>query len=480
MPSNRKILSYIILTFCSIYLISAEEEKLPSLGDASSSAISLSTEYSLGRLWLAQMRNGIPQIEDSITQDYLEHLLYRLSEYSQLKDRRLELILIDQNTINAFAAPGGVIGVNGGLINQAETEAQLVSVLSHELAHLSQRHFARNLQRQQERGLANAFIILASIAVAAASSPDAVMAGQQILAQQALAYSRSNEQEADRIGFLNLTSAGFNPEGMPNMFRKLQDISRLSGRDSLEFLRSHPVTKSRISDSQNRANKIKSRNFNDSLEYYLIKQRVRVHFSSNLRQSITYYKQAVRKSKSEREKVIYNYGLALALSRDGKNNEALEMIRLSLNLKPKNLILQSSLLEIHFNAGHLLEAKALGKELLATNTDNYPLSMLYARILMDSQDYEEAEGVLKNLLTKRSTDLHVWYWLAEIQGLSRNTINLHRSRAEYFSLRGRYDEAIKHLRYALELVGNNFQLTQSIESRIEDFHVTKRSIKELS
>ena len=96
MPSNRKILSYIILTFCSIYLISAEEEKLPSLGDASSSAISLSTEYSLGRLWLAQMRNGIPQIEDSITQDYLEHLLYRLSEYSQLKDRRLELILIDQ------------------------------------------------------------------------------------------------------------------------------------------------------------------------------------------------------------------------------------------------------------------------------------------------------------------------------------------------------------------------------------------------
>ena len=137
----------------------------------------------------------------------------------------------------------------------------MVSVLAHELAHLSQRHFARNLQRQADRGLANAFIILASIAVAATSSPEAVMAGQQIMAQQALAYSRANEQEADRIGFINLTSAGYNPEGMANMFRKLQEISRFNGKDNFEFLRSHPITKSRISDSQNRANEIKNINF---------------------------------------------------------------------------------------------------------------------------------------------------------------------------------------------------------------------------
>ena len=142
--------------------VAQEKENLPELGDASSSAISTNTEHILGRLWLAQMRRGFPQINDAITNDYLKHLIYKLSEYSQLQDRRLELIIINDSAINAFAAPGGIIGINGGLINEAETESQLASVLSHELAHLSQRHFARNLQRQQDRGLANAFIILAA------------------------------------------------------------------------------------------------------------------------------------------------------------------------------------------------------------------------------------------------------------------------------------------------------------------------------
>ena len=481
MLTYRKI---IIIAYCFLasgnHSLADNRTNLPELGDASSSAISLSTEHILGRLWLAQMRQGMPQIQDPLIQDYLEHLIYRLSEYSQLKDRRLELILINENSINAFAAPGGIIGINGGLINQAETESQMVSVLAHELAHLSQRHFARNLQRQADRGLANAFIILASIAVAATSSPEAVMAGQQIMAQQALAYSRANEQEADRIGFINLTSAGYNPEGMANMFRKLQEISRFNGKDNFEFLRSHPITKSRISDSQNRANEIKNINFNESLEFYLLKQRIKVHYSTNLRQSVVYYRQALRRSKLNKDLIINNYGLALALSKEGKHSDALETIRASLNLDPKNLVLQSTLLEIHYLAGHSLEARSLGKQLLEINTGNYPLSVLYAKILMNNGDYEEAENILKQLLSKRSTDPQVWYWLAEIQGLARNTISLHRSRAEYFSLVARYDEAIKHLRYALELVGNNFQLTEAIQSRIENLHKTKREIKELS
>ena len=460
--------------------VAQEKENLPELGDASSSAISTNTEHILGRLWLAQMRRGFPQINDAITNDYLKHLIYKLSEYSQLQDRRLELIIINDPAINAFAAPGGIIGINGGLINEAETESQLASVLSHELAHLSQRHFARNLQRQQDRGLANAFIILASIAVAAASSPEAIMAGQQVLAQQALAYSRTNEQEADRIGFLNLTSAGFNPEGMPNMFRKLQELSRLSGRENLEFLRSHPITKSRISDSQNRVNELNKSNYKESLDYDLIKQRMRVHFSKNTRQPIVHFKQSLRKSKLKEDILVSNYGLALAFSKDNRHSQALESIRKALALDPTNLILQTTLLEIHFKAGHLLEATALGRELLGINTKNYPLSLLYAKILMNTGNYEEAENILKNLLPDRTSDPIVWYWLAEIQGLAKNTISLHRSRAEYFALLARYDEAIKHLRYALELVGNNFQLTEGIQSRIESLHKTKRDIKELT
>ena len=182
------------------------------------------------------------------------------------------------------------------------------------------------------------------------------------------------------------------------MFKKLQEISRLSGRNDLEFLRSHPVTKNRISDSQTRANSIKDSAYKDSLEYYLIKERIKVHFASNLRQPITSYKKSIKISKFKRNLIINHYGLALALSKSNKHSDALNAIRLALDLSPKNLVLQTALMEIHFNAGHILEAQALGKELLGINTNNYPLSMLYARTLMDSKKYEEAEDVLKNLL----------------------------------------------------------------------------------
>ena len=228
LSSNLMKSLVLMIQFTSSFNVSSEES-LPELGDTSSSAISLDSEYRLGTLYMAQLRRSVPDLKDPLVQDYSEHLIYRLSEYSQLEDRRLEIVIIKDESINAFAAPGGIIGIYSGLIYHSETEGQLVSVLSHELAHLSQRHFARNLQRQQDRSLSNALILLASIAIAASTSPEAIMAGQQVLAQQALSYSRSNEQEADRIGFLTMISAGFDPESMPQMFEMLQALNRLSG-----------------------------------------------------------------------------------------------------------------------------------------------------------------------------------------------------------------------------------------------------------
>ena len=355
------------LLFLSLLALSFQvvsEESLPELGDTSSSAISLDSEYRLGRLYMAQLRRSLPDLQDPIVQDYTEHLIYRVGEYSQLQDRRLDIVLARDKGVNAFAAPGGIIGVFAGLIYHSETEGQFVSVLAHELAHLSQRHFARNLQRQQDRSISNALILLASIAVAASSNnPEAVVAGQQILTQQALSYSRTNELEADRIGFLTMISAGFDPEGQPQMFEKLQALSRLSGANELEFLRSHPLTKRRISESRIRAQEIKGSNYKNSLEFELIKQRINIGFFKTSRQAVTQLKQEKRRAKTERQKIISAYGMGLALSRDNKYSEALDEIRQALKLDPENLILQTALLEIHLNAGNGLEAVGVGKSL---------------------------------------------------------------------------------------------------------------------
>ena len=470
----------LIILFLNSVVISSEEETLPELGNASSSSISIASEYKLGRLYMAQLRRSLPEYKDPITQDYVEHLIYRLSEYSQLKDRRLEITLIDQRSVNAFAAPGGIIGINGGLIYHAKNEGEFASVLAHELAHLSQRHFARRMQRQKDRSMANSLLILASIAIAAATSPEAIIAGQQVINQQSLSYSRGNEQEADRVGFKTLTAAGFDPQSMGDMFEILQDLSRLSGSNDLEFLRSHPLTKKRISDSRVRASEIKGNNYKNTLNYSLIRNRALIHFTKQPRQSIDRHKEELRLSKSIKEKISALYGLSLSKSRNGEHSEALELARKALSLDSENLILQMALLEVHMNAKNLLESQSLAKNLLEVNPGNYPLTIFYSRILMDAEKFEEAEDQLKRLTVKRSSDPQIWYWLAETQGLSKNIIGLHQSRAEYFFLTGDYDQSIKHLRWALELAGKNFQITESIYLNIEKAHEAKESLKKFS
>ena len=469
-----------LLILVSNNLFSSEED-LPVIGDSSSSVISIASEYNLGRLYMAQLRRTLPEYIDPVSQDYTEHLVYRLSEFSELTDRRLEIALIDEKSVNAFAAPGGIIGINAGLIFHADTEGQLASVLSHELAHLSQRHFARRMQRQKDRSLANSLMILGSIALAGATSnPNALLVGQQAITQQNLSFSRGDEQEADRIGFKNMVSAGFDPKSTSYMFEKLQSLSRLSGSNELEFLRSHPLTKNRIADAQSRAQGFEKKNYRNSLDYDLVRNRTIVHFSEVPRQAVTIFQKELTNSSDEREKLEAHYGLALAYSRDNKHSQALNSMRQALEMDSENLILQIGLLELHIEAENYFEAEALASSLLSTNPYNYPVSMLYNKVLMNKGDYKSGEKILKDLTLKRPKDPQVWYWLAEVQGLDKNLIGLHLSRAEYFFLTGSYETSIKHLRMALDLTGNNFQLTESIHNKIERSHKSIEALKSFS
>ena len=220
------------------------------------------------------------------------------------------------NQLTLLAAPGGIIGINAGLIFHAETEGETASVLAHELAHLSQRHFARRMQRQKDRSLANTLMILGSIALAGATSnPNALLVGQQAITQQNLSFSRGDEQEADRIGFNNLVKAGFDPKSTSYMFEKLQSLSRLSGSNELEFLRSHPLTKNRIADAQSRAQGFERKEYrNTSLDYQLIKNRSVVHFQ-RYRDKLSPFFERKLKNQNLKERIASRYGLALAYSK---------------------------------------------------------------------------------------------------------------------------------------------------------------------
>ena len=457
------------------------DENLPVLGDYSSSSISLSGEYELGRIWLSIYRSAVKEHNDPMIRTYLEDLLYRLSEDSEVQDRRFEFLVLQDKSINAFAAPGGIIGINLGMFLETEKEGELASVMCHELAHLSQRHYARSQNRSSP--LANALMVLGSIVVAAASrNPEAILIAPAAMQQMSINFTRSNEKEADRVGFNNLVRAGFDPNDMTSMFQRMQDKYQTKSSEEFSYLMTHPLPSERLTDMKVRADNLpKSVNtiYRDNIDFYFMQKRAESWSEKDTRKLIKKYKKNVD-SKDYKVSASNKYGLALAYKETKKFNEAFRIVRSLMKENPNNLVLESSLMELHLAAGNYFEAISLGRNILEIHQSNYSASILLAEAYLKNQNPEEAEKLLKDLSKNRETDPNVWFKLAEAQGLSGNILELHRSRAEYFILTGRFDAAVFQLKEALSLSNNLFEIKESIIRRLEEIFAKKRALTELS
>lgn len=476
---KKPILFLLIFLFAGI-LFMQSKDNIPSLGDASSGSISLSGEYQLGRLWLSLFRSSVNEYDDPITKSYIEDFMYRISESSEVRDRRYEFITIEDPSINAFAAPGGIIGINKGMFLKTDTEGQFASVMSHELAHLSQRHYARS--QNQSSPLANALIALGSVAAAVASSnPEAILIGPALIQQLSTNYTRSNEKEADRIGFNNLVKAGFDPKSQSEMFQKLQKQFRGPNDEAYSYLMSHPLPKERVTDARIRERGIpKSKSYRNSLEFYLVKSRAEVSESNDLDALINQYKQNISRSKDSNTIIASSYGISLALRNQKKYSESFKIARKLIQENPLNIILQTNILEIHIASKNSFEAVSVGENLLSINSGNYAISFYLSKAYLLNNESDKAEKLLIEMSDRKPSDPAIWYNLAEAQGLSGNILGLHRSRAEYFILNGRYDSAIFQLREALKLSQNFFEIRESIISKLEDIFETKRALKTIS
>ena len=245
------------MLFCTS-AFGAEELKLPNLGENSTSLFSPEQEYQLGRAWLRMFRSQVPTLDDPLIHDYLENLLYNLATHSELQDRRIELVVVENPVLNAFAVPGGVVGVHTGLMLYAQSEDELATVLAHEIAHLSQRHFSRGVEQQKKQqplSLAGMLAGLVLIATTGSSAGMAALSASQAAAiESQLRFSRANEQEADRIGMQTMAEAGMDPHAAPAMFERMLTATRYSSGNRVpEFLRTHPVTTNRIAETRARA-----------------------------------------------------------------------------------------------------------------------------------------------------------------------------------------------------------------------------------
>ena len=449
----------------------AEELKLPKLGESSTSMFSAEFEHQLGRAWLRFFRAQAPTIDDPLLFDYLENLIYKLVTHSKLEDRRIELVLVDNPTINAFAVPGGVIGIHNGLLLWAQTEDELATVLAHEIAHLSQRHFSRGVEFQKNQAPITTAAMLASLILMATAGSDAGMAAlsatQAAAQDSALRYSRSNEQEADRVGMQTLVDAGMDPHAAPEMFERMLQASRYSSGNRIpEFLRTHPLSENRIADTRNRALQYPKEERPVSLDYQLMRARAANQLANTPEEAVQTFRGELEGESRSREAATY--GLVLALTDAGRAEEAALALDAVWSEDPERLeyIIADAEIDMARNRPELA-VKKLSRQ-LEVSPGNHPLTMTYANALMKNQQAHIAEEVLVDQSRLKPNDSGLWYLLAEVQGLSGNIVGLHQSRAEYFILNGNLDQAEKQLDYALKLTRGDYLNSAKITQRLRD------------
>ena len=449
----------IVIVVLAVYAL-PETQRLPSLGDGSSAILAPHEEDAIGKLILQQIRSVVPLENDPLIKYFVEKYCYRMAEHSDLTVVHLRPIVIKSDQFNAFAAPGGVIGINLGLFLSARDIHEFASVIAHELAHLSQRHYARRLEKQKMATLRNMVGYLTSVAIIASGATDAglaTMLGSTAIADAAsLGYSRAQEREADRVGLNTLTRAGFDPHGAARMFEHMQQSARFS-REIPEYLSTHPVTQSRISDMRSEAAKKPRGIFPDTSDYQLMRERVESRFITNA-------KETAREAEAQKKPYLQ----AIALSLSSQHEEAIAIMQSIYDRLPDSIIVIGSFADILIEADQTDQAIDLLTSKLSIYPNNQPLTLFLAHALSRNGQNEEAVTHLWDQVKLHPEDQDIWYQLAETAGLAKNLIDVHRARAEFFILRGNYKSAMTQLRLAREQVGEENRLSQSLDQRLLD------------
>ncbi len=452
--------------FCAA--ASVAEIELPVLGDASSAMISPAQEKALGQQALKYYRSQVPTSSDPLVINYLEQLINQLLPFSQLEEKRIDLVVVKNDTLNAFAIPGGIIGVHTGIFNYARTENQLAAVLAHEMGHLSQRHYARHLEQQKNMMLPMLAGMLAGLVLAANSNGDggmaAIMTTQAATQQASLTFSRENEQEADRIGMQTMMAAKLDPYAASDMFEEMLRSSRSSRRPP-EYLLTHPVTERRIADARNRAMVYPRQAYPDNIEFQLMRSRTRFELEETPQTAIKRFKSELEGDNTSPD--ASRYGLAMAYSASGQFDNARATLKPLLEKDPARVTYLIMSADIDIAAERFKPALELLETQLKLARDNYPLNIRYAEASMKAGLYKQAAQVLEHYSRKRKNDDYVWYLLAEVNGLNGDILGVHEARAEYFIANGVYDKAQNHLRKALKLSKDSYQRTAILEERLK-------------
>lgn len=463
----------------TVMATSAYAQALPTLGDTERDSLSPAMERKLGERIMHTIRRDRDYLDDAPVQEYLATLGNEL--LAAKPDARGEeqydffFFAVRDPTLNAFALPGGFIGVHSGLILAAQTESELASVLAHEIGHVAQRHIARMLGKQKQ----DALIPLASIilgALAATASPDAgmavVMGGQGLAIQRSLDFSRQAEREADRVGLDILNKASFETTGMISFFQRLQKASRAYSDNAPPYLRSHPLTTERIADIEARIRDQRYRQHVDKLDFSLIQARVRVLQNTSVQGLIDAAAEFKRQQQENTRSatITANYGLALVALKQDKLDKAqsfLEQARSALTSSSvtKDVVLDNLAIDIKLAAHKTNDAVSEANAARMRFPLSRGIAHQYAQTLMAAGRSQDASNYLRDQIQMYRQDRRAYKLLAEAYAAQNKQAQQHMALAEFYVLNGSLPAALEQLNIARRTSDGSFYELSIIDAR---------------
>ncbi|HEY0722194.1 MAG TPA: M48 family metalloprotease [Gammaproteobacteria bacterium] len=448
--------------------VQAATGELPDMGDASATSLTPEQEARIGKQMMRSLRRANLVNDDAELNQYIQSLGYRLAATSGDVRQPFTFFIVNDPAINAFAMPGGYIGINAGLIVASESENELASVMAHEISHITQRHLARGYEKASSMNLPMTAAVIAAI-ILGAHDPQA---GQAALAasiagsqQMQLDFTRANEHEADRVGIQLLAQAGFDPRGMAAFFQRLQKEMRYYGNGLPEFLSTHPVTTTRIAEAEDRASHYPPVNLHNSDSYYTTRAQLRVLLSHDVNELTPKIRDNIEKGRygnlSEER-----FALALALQATGKYPEARTLLQSLLKQSPGRIAYLHALAQTEIRAGKIKEALELYHGALDLYPGNIELTLSYAAALLQANQPGKAAEQMLAFTRTHPQMAQGFRLLAQAQSALGNEAASHEAYAEHYALHDEYHSAIDQLNLARLVKGSDFYQMSRIEARL--------------
>lgn len=445
--------------------------ELPDMGDSSGTLMSPAEEKEFGEAFFRSLHSQITINQDADVQEYIQSIGHKLAANSDAPSHPFHFFVVMENDINAFAGPGGYIGVNSGLILMTEAESELASVIAHEISHVTQRHLFRAAEAASRLSIPTVAGMLAAILLGTQSpalGQAAIMAIQAGSVQFQINFTRENEEEADRVGMQTLANSQYDPRSMPTFFERLQQSTRYYGQDIPEFLRTHPVTTSRISDSRGRAETYPYKQYPDSLDYQLTKAKIRVLTTSDPAEAQEYFQSRLTRGTTE-QRTVARYGMGLIALKKEKYKEAEAIFQPLTQQYPEQQQYAAALARTALYARNYNTAVSRYQKLIKQFPDNAAIKLEYISSLIKAGKIEQARKNLFSLNPDTQKIPSYWQLLAQVYSVLNQPAESHRYLAEYYFAIGQTKEAILQIRLAQESKGLNFQLSSILHERLKFF-----------